>query len=296
VDQRRAGGVRAPRGGREGDQAGADADVQRRLAAAGEGRPADPLAAYPRGDEAAWRRGQAHLLPRPGRDLGRPVGAGAGADPRGRPARPARGANAPRLGRVRLARPRPVDQPARQPRERGDPGADRGRGRGRRPRVRGSQNRPVRHPRDGRRGLGPAGARGRVRAVRGRVPRARGAGRRAAPSARAGARLAALPGPRPVAAARAAAAAMDRDPRGRTVRRPAPAVAAGRASRVAPAEHCVIPACRRALEAVSSRSPPRACGRCLLPRRSVAALPHSSVRRQRRALWLGGRGKYSTNS
>ena len=47
VDQRRAGGVRAPRGRREGDQAGADADVQRRLAAAGEGRSADPLAAHP---------------------------------------------------------------------------------------------------------------------------------------------------------------------------------------------------------------------------------------------------------
>ena len=49
----------------------------------------------------------------PARDVGRPVGARAGADPRVRPARPARGADPARLGRVRLARPRPVDQPAR---------------------------------------------------------------------------------------------------------------------------------------------------------------------------------------
>jgi hypothetical protein len=39
---------------------------------------------------------------------------------------------------------------------------------------------------------------------------------------------------------------------------------------------------------VFPRSPPGALGHCLLPRQSVAALPPSSVRRQRRALWLAG--------
>ena len=111
--------------------------VQRRLAAGGEGRPPDPLAADPGREEAADRRGQAHLLVRPGRGVGRPVGAGAGAHPRVRPAGQARGADPARLGRVRLARPRPVDQPARQPRAGGDPGADRGRGGQGRARVRG---------------------------------------------------------------------------------------------------------------------------------------------------------------
>src|ERR1700722_18175151 len=65
LDQRGAGGVRAAGGRREGDPSGADAHFQRRLAAAGEGRPADPLAAYPGREEAAGGRGQAHLLLRP---------------------------------------------------------------------------------------------------------------------------------------------------------------------------------------------------------------------------------------
>ena len=45
---------------------------------------------------------------------------------------------------------------------------------------------------------------------------------------------------------------------------------------------------RRSPSAVFSRSPPGAGVPCLLPRRSVASLPRSSLRRKGRALWLAG--------